>query len=205
MKKMHLAVGLTLLTSLICSQALAAPAIVDSTEIKASGTIFNPTYPPSNTIDDNIDTYWHGTNNIQIGGVDYLIYQFKQPTGISRIDFFTNADNGQYYRLGELDIQISQDTTDGLDGTWTTVDHINGDFAPSQIEFTRDLTGQDTSWIRFQMEYQGRGAWGNTPAFFLSEVDFWATLNPSLVPEPTIMLLFGIGLAGLARFSAQRG
>jgi len=43
------------------------------------------------------------------------------------------------------------------------------------------------------MEYQGDGAWGGSPAFYLNEIDFYG--NP--VPIPGAIWLLGSGLIGI--------
>jgi hypothetical protein len=71
----------------------------------------------------------HGTDDIQIGEVDYLAYHFiNTPYDVRRIDFTNESQNS--YQLGELDIQVSQNSTDDLDGDWTTIDHVDRDFGP---------------------------------------------------------------------------
>lgn len=151
--------------------AVDAVSLIDNSEIQIFWTLGIPQYPSSNTIDDNLNTFWHGTNGIQPGMTNYLAYRFNQPHSIDRIDLFNDFTN--YYTMGELDIQISQNSTNGLDGTWATIDHINGDFTAPDGEFARIVNIESTLWVRFWMTYQGRGAHGVTPAFYLSEVDFY--------------------------------
>ncbi len=46
------------------------------------------------------------------------------------------------------------------------------------------------------MTYEGRGAHGGTPAFYLSEIFFFG--DPVTVPEPGTVVLMLLGLAGFA-------
>lgn len=165
--------------------AAYAVSIIDNSQIQVFGTLGIPQYPPSNTINDNINTFWHGTNGIQPDMTNYLAYRFNQPYSIERIDFFNNYTNS--YQMRELDIKTSQNSTNGIGGTWTTVDHIAGDFTPPDGDFTGAVNLNSTSWVQFWMTYQGRTAYGVSPAFYLSEVDF-VKLIRSLNPLPSSFL-----------------
>jgi len=129
-----------------------AISIIDNSDITVFGTVFN-THIPDHTIDDDLSTFWHGTNDIQIDMTDFLAYRFSSSYSVTRIDFYDNYTNS--YKMGELDIQISQNSTDGLDGNWSTIDHIAGDFNPANGDFTRLVDTGYTSWIRLLMNYQG--------------------------------------------------
>ncbi len=160
-----------------------SPSIIDNSKIEVFGTVWNVVYSPDNTIDDDLSTFWHGTNDIQIDMTNFLAYHFSSSYGVTRIDFFDDYTNS--YNMGELDIQISQNSTNGLDGDWTTIDHIAGDFSPTNGDFTRLVDIGSTSWIRLFMNYQGRAAYGSTPAFYLSEIDFYTNTSPP-PPPPQI-------------------
>ncbi len=129
---------------------------------------------PELTIDGDLDTQWHGVNDIPLGGVNVLAYNFLPKTEIQAVDlFFINGLD--IWIAGELEVQWSDDTTDGFDGTWVTLASRPGDtpnnpkpvhipFAPVEIE-----------WLRLRMVYQGQGARGVTPAFGMHEIEFQLT------------------------------
>jgi hypothetical protein len=163
-----------MLLVLFCPYAEGASHIPNG-EIQVFGTYGwgGPQYgDPANTLDEDLEKYWNGTDGLSNGETNYLAYKFNTQYCISQIEFY-GLEHLPYYFMGELDIQISQNSTDGLDGDWTTVDHIDGDFEPGSRSFTRTLDTPPTYWVRLWMEYQGRGAWGGSPAFYLNEIDFY--------------------------------
>jgi hypothetical protein len=103
------------------------------------------------------------------------------------------------YPLGELDIRISRNSTDAWDGHWITVDHVAGDLDPPGSDFARLADTSLTPWVRLLMTYHGRGATGVTPAFHLSEVDFY------IVPASGALLLGSVGMGLVGRMRKRRG
>jgi len=114
---------------------------IPNSEIQVFGTIGwgMPEYgDPAYTLDENIPRYWDSWD-LSEGEIYYLSYKFNIQYSISQIDFYSLPDHYPHYFMGELDIQISQNSTDGLDGDWTTVDHINGNFIPGDTYFFKIL------------------------------------------------------------------
>jgi len=192
MKKAIFAIGL-----LFALSSISHAAIVDNSHITVTGTV-QPGYSAQSTIDDKPGTFWHGVNDLTIGQVDYLAYHFANTSSINPIDFYDNYTN--HYQMGELAIQISSNTTDGWDGTWSTILHVNGDYNPPNGDWIASVLISNTEWVRLYMTYQGRGAHGGSPAFYLSEVDF----QGSVTPEPSSLLLLGFGLFGIGLFKRKK-
>lgn len=180
---------------------------IDPSNITASGSIYggidNLDHHPSATLDDDLDTAWHSPDMTYLGEMHYLAYKFAHLYEITQIDFTDVRPYPNSYNMGELDIQFSIDSTNGLDGTWRTLDHIAGDFENPTGFFTRHFNFELARWVRLWMTYEGRGAFNGlppgvdgfgTPAFYLYEIDFYGPL----IPEPSTILLFFSGLLGLA-------
>lgn len=194
---MHKAFGFYFIAALTATKASASLVLLD--EITVVGTICTRNctagiFYPDATIDGDISTFWHGENDLHIGEVNYLVYQFSREvsltstTLISGSPLFFSQGIGIAYTLGELDFQISANGTD-----WTTLLSLPGD--TTGFEHTLDFDDVSTQWVRLRMEYQGRGAWGSTPAFYLREASF-EEVRPT--PEPGAVALFGAGLLALA-------
>jgi len=208
-----------LIPALLLMPVSVHAALINNSEITVTGTeclncTVQPTlYPPANTIDDDRGTFWHGMNALNTGDVNELVYMFSSLYDITQIDFFNDFTNS--YNLGELALQYR------AAGSWVTFQTIPGDFGLGDFTIIPGIG--PTDGIRLEMEYQGRGAHGASPAFYLSEIDFYGDVCSPFpgggqtggcfpgpgpfpghgVPEPTTILLLGVGLAGLG-FARKR-
>ena len=128
---------------------------------------------PASTVDGDRATFWRvaGTTGQPI----VLAFRFHQPVTVSRISFVDDVQNR--YALGALEIQIPQNSTDGIDGDWATVDTVPASFDAPAGEFTRAVTIASTRWVRLRMTpAQGKAA----NALSLSEVGFQGgTVEPA--------------------------
>jgi hypothetical protein len=76
MKRLLLA--LTILAVLIgLPYTSYALTLIDNSNVIVWGTVGSALYPPADTADDDLVSWWHGTNDIQIGQTDFLAYQFN--------------------------------------------------------------------------------------------------------------------------------
>jgi hypothetical protein len=64
-----------------------------------------------------------------------------------------------------------------LDGDWTTFHSVDGDLGRGDLEILAEVLAaiDPIDVLRLEMTYQGRGAHGGTPAFYLSEIYFFGT------------------------------
>ena len=151
----------------------------------------------ANTIDGDINHYWYGTNGLVTGDTYFPAYKFNIRYGISKIDFWRLRHESRDF-MSELDIQVSENSTDGSDGVWTTVAHMNGNYVPARSFFSIFISTLSSQWVPLWMEYQGRGAPGDPFEFYLNETNFYG--EPAPVNEPATILLLGSSLIGLAGF-----
>jgi len=153
------------------------PTVEQPSAEELSITAFDNDYrrDPALTIDADRSTFWHSDNMVE-GDVKWIAYRFSTATTISSIEFINDYTNT--YTLGELKIMVSDDSITGLDGNWSVIKELPGNTIFSNgegvVSFLSLIT---TRWIRLVMTYEGRGAHGGTPAFYLSEIKF----NNSLV------------------------
>ena len=149
-----------------CFAAVAEAQILSPTEVQVFGTPGVAANRPANTTDGDRTTFWRapaGTNQAAV-----LAYRFLHVSRISRIGFVDDVRNR--YELGALEIQTSQNSTNGFDGDWTTVESIQPDFNPPGGDFSRSVSIASTRWIRLRLTPAAQG----TPpeGFALSEIQF---------------------------------
>ena len=122
-------VAATLLWAAFALSAQRAEAsLVPLSEITASGD-FCQSCPfasrPRRSVDGKTTTFWHGTNDLEVGDVNILVYRFDRFVMLTTVGLFM-MNRQERWELGELDIQVSQDTSDGFGGTWGTIAHLPG-------------------------------------------------------------------------------
>lgn len=130
----------------------------------------HPNFLPVNAVDGDPSTFMT-TFQLNAGDVRIISLEFEAPSNLESISFEDNYSN--QYALGNLEIQISIDSTNGLDGNWQTIKALSAganDFVDG--EGTIAFSNLITKWIRLKMTYMGSGAYGASPSFYLSEVSF---------------------------------
>jgi outer membrane receptor protein involved in Fe transport len=146
-----------------CLGKAADAQIISSSQIEIFGEAGAGQNRSANTIDGDRTTAWRAAVPSS-GQALVLAYRFRQLMRISRIAFVDDVQNR--YALGALEIQTSQNSTDGADGDWTTVDSVPADFTAAAGDFSRTVTIASTRWIRLRLT--------RAPAngFTLSEIEF---------------------------------
>lgn len=144
---------------------------VDNTSVISTGNDNRSDYPISNTLDARPETFMT-THTVSNGTMVYVAYKFTSQLKLSRIEIVDNYTNN--YNMGDLEVQVSSDSTNGIDGTWLVVTNItaatsnfiNGDGAIQ-------INQANVKWLKLKMTYTGTGAYGGTPAFYLSDISFF--------------------------------
>lgn len=127
-------------------------------------------YPDTNVIDNNIGTFMT-TNGLAMGEKIRLAVSFSAPVNLECLKF-SNDFNNAYYQ-GDMAIYTSVDSTDGSNGTWEYVSTMT---AATTYFFVGDgnisVVKSNVKWVALEMTYNGSGAQGGSPSFYLSEVGF---------------------------------
>jgi len=130
----------------------------------------HPNFPIVNALDGDSDTFMT-TFGLNKGDVRIIAFEFESISNVQVIDFEDNYTN--QYSLGDLQIQISDNSTDGLDGQWQTIQNLSAsENAFIDGDGSVSLSGISTKWIRLRMTFLGTGAYGGSPSFYLSEITF---------------------------------
>ncbi len=164
-----------LLAILLCSTVAAAAEaqVINRSQIDVVAVPAGGNARPASTVDGDRTTFWRAAATP--GQPVVLAFRFHQPVTVSRISFVNDVQNR--YALGALEIQISQNSTDGIDGEWATVDTVPASFDAPAGEFTRAVTIASTRWVRFRMTPTPGAAASDLS---LSEVGFQGgTVEPS--------------------------
>ena len=159
--------------------------MVPLSQISVSGTANRPDIPLTRTIDGNLNTFM-STVSLNLGDTKTIIYKFSKVIDLKEIRFYENyvestigdlnGPDGAMatYNLGDMIIRGSMNSSDGTDGTWfdlaslthKTQTFFRGDGAVS-------FESAETRWVKLEMTYNGDGAFGGTPSFYLSEIEFY--------------------------------
>lgn len=129
-------------------------------------------YPVDNTLDKDANTF-ATTYTLALDEVFYIAYLLPENQFVTKIKTYNNYTDT--YTLGDLEIFVSQDSTNGINGNWTKVNQQSAsynDFLDGDSEL--DINS-NALWIKLVMTYTGSGAHGTTPAFYLSEIQFYGT------------------------------
>ena len=179
--------GILAVAFVAAAATVAAAQVIHPPQVEIPGPSGGSANPPANTLDGNRTTFWRTP---AIAGQPIVIaYRFQSLSRIERIVFVDDVQNR--YALGALEIQISQNSTDGTDGDWTTVDTVPATFQAPGGEFARTLSIASTRWVRLRIT---TGTATATPgAVTLSEVEFH---GDSVAPAPE-------GQPDLYRFSTD--
>jgi hypothetical protein len=127
-------------------------------------------YPVSNTIDGDASTFMV-TPELSKGVIKYISFKLKTATHLSYVtlvDDYTNEFN-----LGHLEVQVSGDSIDGISGQWETVETVDKELSGFvDGDGTIQINRANVKWVRLKMTYNGTGAYGASPSFYLSEISF---------------------------------
>lgn len=143
---------------------------------QVSGTADRSDYPISNALDYNRATFMT-TPTLTTGEKKTILFRFDSPVSISAIEFIDDYTNE--YSLGDVVISASKDSTDGANGSWENIASVNYYTHPfTDGDGIISAEANNILWVRMEMTYSGKGAYGSTPSFYLSEINFLESINP---------------------------
>lgn len=167
--------GLILVISSACKEGVDSKASAAYTKIYADGAVAGGdvgSLVPEDSYDGNLNTYFIA-GTVNLGDEVYIAYEFGQA---ENIDYIALVDDyTDEYNMGDLEIFVSSDSTNGIDGTWQSVTTMD---ASRSSEFSGgdgvvEINKSGVRWLKLHMTYNGTGAYGGTPAFYLSEISFY--------------------------------
>jgi len=160
---------------------------VSKDHIYVTGTAFRSDYPLTKTKDNLLNTFMT-TPTVFLGDTRTIIYEFRyvdflRVINLKCIDFIENyvetlgPDAGQIYPYNMGELTIWGAVTDGSsprDSDWVeiaSIDARNNSFVKGDGSVSFNTIS--VNWIKLEMTYNGYGAFGGTPAFYLSEIYFY--------------------------------
>jgi len=177
--RFSLTVGAILAASAISSQAQNVVVNGTLSYVPGAGSVFDYTLTIHNTGTEAVESLWVGW----IPGV----FDINSPTSVgNNLGWSSSADGNSIQYLGTGTTAIASGGT----GVFTF------DSTSTPAQFMSDAAGDSTAY--------GVNAANGQLSFTLSGADT-ETFNPTVVPEPSMAALFGIGAfgLGLARWRRQ--
>lgn len=107
--------------------------------------------------------------NVAMNDTMNVAFRLTAPSYVECVKFTDDYTN--QYSLGDLEVLVSSNSTDGENGTWSlasTMNNANTSFVNGDGVIH---IGQSALWIKLRMKYTGTGAFGASPAFYLSEFE----------------------------------
>lgn len=129
-------------------------------------------YPASNTINEILNNDFMTTDSLNYGDIISIAYQMPSAREINEFQFYTILDI-QEPSIGDWALRYSQDSSDGSDGTWVQIDNKDYSYSASQAFGDLKFSAISAKWIQLRMQYNGRGAYGPAPQFYLKEIYFY--------------------------------
>jgi len=145
------------------------PQIVNSDLIDVISSQSRPDYPIENTIDKNTNLMWT-TYELSLDESHYVSYLLPERMHITSLLLFNNYSNT--YTYGDLAVYVSTDSTNGVNGSWSKVfetDATSALFLDGDGELPINA---EALWVKLNFTYTGTGAYGGSPSFYISEIQF---------------------------------
>ncbi len=138
---------------------------IPNSQISVAATPNRNDYPDTNTKDGNVNTFMT-TNTLNINDVVTVVYNLGAKVNLSSIEMWENYTG--IYAMGDMVLSVSEDQT-----SWTQVTQMNASsnaFSGGYASVSVNIN--NVQYVRVVMTYTGTGAYGGTPAFYLSEIKF---------------------------------